>query len=166
MRKNFRRAADSPAADQSRPHWIKGQEPEAPRFRTGDGSPSPVVRACHGLSIMSWSRAFHVPITTPDGFAMRANTFRHCRERNTNSQSGRSRLKRCWRQRGQRPADVCRDCDAQGAESPSLNRHRIALGAVATARQMRCRPGWRWLHGGHFRAVQGFRYYGRQGVEG
>jgi len=25
MRKNFRRAADSPAADQSRPHWIKGQ---------------------------------------------------------------------------------------------------------------------------------------------
>src|SRR6516164_7314072 len=28
---------------------------------------------------------------------MRANTCRHCRERNSNSQSGRSRLKRCWR---------------------------------------------------------------------
>ena len=36
---------------------------------------------------MPWSRAFHVPLTTPDGFmlhtfAMRANTFRHCQERN------------------------------------------------------------------------------------
>src|SRR5215468_2763640 len=69
MRKNFRRAADSPAADQSRPHWIKGQEPEAPCFRAGDGSASSVVRACHGLPIMSWSRAFHIPI--PDGRVLR-----------------------------------------------------------------------------------------------
>jgi hypothetical protein len=30
---------------------------------------------------------------------------------------------------------------------------------------MRCRPGWRWLHGGHFRAVQGFRYYGKVGLD-
>ena len=27
--------------------------------------------ARHGLSIMSWSRAFHVPITTPDGLTLR-----------------------------------------------------------------------------------------------
>ena len=39
--------------------------------RAGDGSASPVVRAYHGLSIMSWSRAFRVPITTFDGLMLR-----------------------------------------------------------------------------------------------
>ena len=29
------------------------------------------ARARHGLSLMSWSRAFHVPITTPDGLMLR-----------------------------------------------------------------------------------------------
>jgi hypothetical protein len=29
------------------------------------------ARACHGLSLMSWSRAFHVPIPLPDGRMLR-----------------------------------------------------------------------------------------------
>jgi len=45
MRMNFGRAADSPAADQSRPHWIKGQEPEAPRFRSRARSSPPLKGA-------------------------------------------------------------------------------------------------------------------------
>jgi hypothetical protein len=49
---------------------------------------------------MSWSRAFHVPILLPD------------------------RMLRILRDVG----DVRRDYDAQGAESPPLNRHRVAGG--------------------------------------
>ena len=39
-------------------------------------------------------------------------------------------------------------------ESPHLNRHRVVEGGGSSPDR------WRWLHGGHFRAVQGFRYYG------
>ena len=51
-------------------------------------------------------------------------------------------------------------------ESPHLNRHRVVEGGgsspAASAVQTRGGGGY----GGHFRAAQGFRYYGQRGVEG
>jgi hypothetical protein len=52
------------------------------------------VRERDGLSIMSWSRAFHVPIALPDGRMLRTLRdagiiFRHRRERSTNGHGAR-----------------------------------------------------------------------------